>query len=330
MQLHGRAAQCGRARVQPRSSTLLAAAALAVALAAVPAPAEPATDPDPEGVHREGVRFDRVALLAAGGSAAHWLGFRYFDRAWYQGQRRDSIRWLHDWSGETYVHMDKGGHFLGGMYLSHSLGEAYRWTGAGARAAALLGALTSWGLLFEVEMRDAYYDAWGFSVPDFVANSLGATVPLVHALLPATRCVAFKFSWWPSPLYRDYDARLAAGRPRTQYAIDDYEGMTFWATLGVDEVLRGRARWPDGLGLAVGVGATGMHGANVKSRGPEREYPERPDARPEVFLALDYDARHLPGRGWLWDGLKAQLSWLHFPAPALRVYPTPHLYLLYL
>jgi len=266
------------------------------------------------------------------GATAHYVGFRYFDRAWYQGQKRDSIRWLQDWSGNTYLHVDKGGHFMSGLFLSSSMNDAFVWTGFAPRTAALLGALTSWGLLFEIEMRDAYFDQWGFSVPDFVANTAGVSVSLLHAWIPATRIVDFKFSWFPSSLYRDYDARLAADRPRTQYAIDDYEGMTFWMTIAVEPMLRGHAKqmWPDWLGLAIGYGATGMHGANVKSKGREREYLHLPDSRPEIILSLDADTRYLPGDGDIWSLFKEQLNWLHLPAPAIRIYPSLRLYLLYM
>ncbi|MEC8932245.1 MAG: DUF2279 domain-containing protein [Candidatus Latescibacterota bacterium] len=279
-----------------------------------------------------GLRPRRLVALGGLGATAHYVGFRYFDRAWYQGQKRDSIRWLQDWSGNTYLHVDKGGHFMSGLFLSSSMNDAFVWTGFAPRTAALLGALTSWGLLFEIEMRDAYFDQWGFSVPDFVANTAGVSVPLLHGWIPATRIVDFKFSWFPSSLYRDYDARLAADRPRTQYAIDDYEGMTFWMTIAVEPMLRGHAKqmWPDWLGLAIGYGATGMHGANVKSKGREREYLHLPDSRPEIILSLDADTRYLPGDGDIWSLFKEQLNWLHLPAPAIRIYPSLRLYLLYM
>lgn len=279
----------------------------------------------------DGVRFGRLAALGAGGVVGHWAGLRYFDRAWYQGEKRDSIRWLRDWSGDTYLHMDKGGHFMGGMFMSSALGDAFGWSGFQPRTAAGLGAAASWALLFEVEMRDAYFADWGFSIPDFVANSAGVSVPLIHTLWPQTQVVGFKFSWWPSPLYLDHDKRLAAGRPHTRYAIDDYQGMTFWLTLALEPLLpaRWQPRWPDWLGLAVGYSARGMHGANVKSRGREREYSLLPSARPEVLVSLDYDARYLPTGGWVWEAFKEQLNWLRFPAPAVRVYPDVRLYLLY-
>ena len=281
----------------------------------------------------EGVQLDRLLLLGGGGAALHYAGFRYFDRAWYQGQKSDSIRWINDWSGETYLNMDKGGHFFGGVVLSQSLTEAYGWSGFGPRAAAALGTVTSWAALLEIEMRDAYYDQWGFSIPDFAFNTAGAAVPLMYALVPATRSVRFKFSYWPSRLYRERGERSREPvRPHTEYIIDDYEGMTFWMSFAVEEALRGKAEelWPDYLGVALGFSATGMHGSNVKSRGRHREYKELPNARPEVFVALDYDLRQLPGEGPLWRSVKRQLNWFHLPAPTVRIYPELRLYFLYM
>ena len=282
---------------------------------------------------RDGLDMSRLALLAGGGAAAHYVGFKYFDRAWYQGQKGSSIRWIHDWSGDTYLNLDKGGHFMGGLFLSRGLSGAYRWAGVGDRPAAILGTLTSWGALLEIEMRDAYFREWGFSVPDFAANTLGVAVPLLHALVPASRAVGFKISYWPSKLYTERRRRSRDPvQPHTDYTIDDYEGMTFWMTLAVDHVLWGRAKeaWPDYLGLALGYGATGLHGSNAKSKGRFREYKDLPDARPEIFVALDYDARRLPGHGDVWSSFKTQLNWIHFPAPAVRVYPDVRFYLLFM
>jgi hypothetical protein len=302
-----------------------------VLLLCLPAPSR-GQAPATEGEGRR-VRLDRLVLVGGGAAAFRYLGFKYVDRAWYQGKKLDHIRWLHDWSGETYLHLDKGGHFLGGFFLAQTLTDAYAWSGFGARPAALLGTLTSWAALLEIEMRDAYFDQWGFSIPDFAANTLGASVPLVHALFPSLRVVRFKFSYHPSRLYLERRERAAPPeRPHTDHLIDDYEGMTFWMTIGVNPLLRGRAEawWPDFLGLALGYGATGLHGSNVKSRGRFRRYQDLPDARPEIFLALDADARFLPGQHPLWQYLKEQFNWLHLPSPAVRLYPEWRLYLFYM
>ena len=279
-----------------------------------------------------GIRFNRLALVGTSGLALRYVGFKYFDRAWYQGQKLDHIRWVNDWSGETYLNIDKAGHFFGGLFMAQGMTRAYNWSGFSPRTAAVLGTLTSWAALLEVEMRDARFDQWGFSIPDFVANSVGASMPLMHTLFPQTQAIGFKFSYFPSNLYRDRKGRAATGLPHYEHIIDDYEGMTFWMTFSVNDVLEGSVEetWPDQLGLALGYGAVGLHGANAKSTGPNRGFPELPDARPEIFLALDYDARNLPGDAPYWNSFKTQLRWIHLPAPTIRLYPDVRFYLLYM
>ena len=278
------------------------------------------------------IHLDRLALIGGTAATFRYVGFRYVDRAWYQGQKTDNIRWLNDWGGQTYVNFDKAGHFMGGLVMSQTLNEAYAWAGFGTRSAAFVGTLTSWAALLEIEMRDAYFDQWGFSIPDFVANTAGASLPLLHALFPRTRAIGFKFSYFPSNLYVDHKDRALANRPHIEHVIDDYEGMTTWMTVAVEQLLpdRAAAHWPDDLGLALGYGVKGLHGSNVKSRGRFKRYPDRPDAQPEVLLGLDYDARRLPGRSRLAKYFKQQLNWLHLPTPAVRIYPNFRFYLLYM
>ena len=273
----------------------------------------------------------RLALVGGGVLTTRYLGFKYFDRAWYQGKKLDHVRWINDWEGETYLNMDKGGHFMGGLTMAQTFAGAYAWCGLGGRSAALLGTLSSWAVLFEIEMRDAHFDQWGFSIPDFLANSVGAGMPLIYDLFPVTRGLRFKFSYYPSALYLERHKRRAGDRPHIDHLIDDYEGMTFWMTLSLNRLSGGWADevWADFLGLALGYGVTGLHGRNVKSQGPNKYYGDLPPARPEIFLALDYDARFLPGRGRIWNNIKNQLNWIHFPAPALRIYPELRVYLLY-
>jgi len=287
-----------------------------------------ASEPEPSRL-----RLDRLTLLGGSAATVRYLGFKYLDRAWYQGQKLDHIRWINDWSGDTYLNLDKGGHFMGGLFLAQTLIDAFAWTGFRPRPASLLGTLASWAALLEIEMRDAHFDQWGFSIPDFAANTLGASVPLIYSFFPRTRALRFKFSYHPSSLYLDRRERARPPeRPHIDHVIDDYAGMTFWTALSVDAFLweRAKERWPDFLGLAVGYGGTGLHGSNVKSKGPNKGYPDLPDARPEIFLALDYDTRFLPGDGRLWRYLKTQLNWIHFPAPTVRLYPQWRFYLLYM
>ena len=231
------------------------------------------------------VRLGRLAVIGGSAAAFHYLGFKYFDRAWYQGKKTNQIRWIYDWGGDTYVNLDKGGHFMGGAFMAQKLSEAYAWAGFTERMAALLGTTTSWAALLEVEMRDAYFDQWGFSVPDFIANTLGASLPVLHAFFPRTRALHFKWSYHPSHLYLNNNDRSANDRPYVDHLIDDYEGMTFWASLPLRSLFDKRKTRPapEWLRVAIGYGATGLHGSNAKSRGRFKLYPNFRTQNPKSF-----------------------------------------------
>lgn len=292
----------------------------------------PTSLPEEEKKPKKGINYRRLALLSISGATVDYAAFKYFDRAWYEGRKQNHIRWLYDWYGDAYLDMDKGGHFMSSLYLAQILQDAYRWTGFSPKSAALLGTGTSWAALLQVEMRDAYFADWGFSVPDFFYNTLGASIPLIHTLIPSTQVLNFKISYHPSSLYLNRKERALQGQPHTEFIVDDYEGITFWMTFAPNDILWEQAEeiWPDYLGLAVGYGATGLHGSHAKSKGRFKYYKDRPDAQPEFFLAFDYDIRHLLGEGPIWHFLKTQLNTLHLPAPAIRLYPEWRFYLLYM
>ena len=185
--------------------------------------------------------------------------------------------------------------------------------------------------MFYIEYRDGRYGHWGFSIPDATGDVLGALVPLIHANFPATQMVQFKLSYFPSPLYRYGNARQASGHPYAPSFMDDYEGMTFWMVINPKPMLPKHAaeRWPDWLGVAVGAGAQGLHGYGRKSRGPDRWYPDLPDAQREIYLSLDFDFAHSLGNFEVLRKFTPYFRLLRFPTPALRIHPTPTFYFFY-
>ena len=87
-----------------------------------------------------GLHPGRLAALGAVGGGLHYVGFRYFDKTWYQGQKQDHIRWIYDWSGDTYLNLDKGGHFMGGMVMAQSIQDGLVWGGVSRRTSAIRSA----------------------------------------------------------------------------------------------------------------------------------------------------------------------------------------------
>ncbi|MCY3737038.1 MAG: DUF2279 domain-containing protein [Gemmatimonadaceae bacterium] len=300
---------------------------LILVLAAV---STPAAQPDSSTTRQQEVDLKRLGYVGVGAAGLHWYGFRQLEKNWWQGEKVP-LRLVHDWSGDSYLNLDHASHFMWGLFLAQATGDLYRWIGFSPRTAALLGSLSSIAEMFYVEYRDGRYGHWGFSTPDATADVLGALVPLVHASVPATRVVRFKLSYFPSPLFRYGHVRQAGGHPYVLSFMDDYEGMTFWMVMDPRPLLPGHAagRWPDWLGVAVGVGAQGLHGYGRTSRGPDRWDPDLPDAQREIYLSLDFDFAHSLGNFEVLRRFTPYFRLVRFPTPALRIHPTPTLYLLY-
>jgi len=278
------------------------------------------------------IHLNRVAILIGGIASNRYIGLNHVEQTWYSGEKAEKIRWRNDWKGDTYINMDKGGHLMSGLFTASTITRTSSWAGFGSRTSAILGTLISWSALFEIEMRDAYFAQWGFSIPDFTANTIGASIPLMYSLFPQSRSIRFKFGYYPSNLYLDRRERSSRYEPFTNHVIDDYEGMSFWVSVPTENFFpkNFQSKIPRWARLAFGYGAIGLHGSNKKSRGQNKGYPDRPDARPEIFIGLDYDTTYIPGSNHIWKNIREQLNWLRLPAPALRVYPDLRFYLLML
>ena len=289
-----------------------------------------AGQPDSSKTRQREIHIKRLVYVGVGAAGVHWAGYRYLDRNWWQG-KRVPFRFVRDWSGDTYLNLDHGGHFMWGIFFAQITRDLYHWIGFSPRTALLLGSLSSLAEMLYIEYRDGRYDQWGFSVPDATADVLGALVPLMYEYIPVSRALQFKYGYFPSALYRNRKTRQAGGRPYVPSTIDDYEGMTFWMVMNPKPLLPEHAAeiWPDWLGVAVGVGAQGLHGYGHKSRGPDRGYPDLPDAQREIFLSLDFDFSHFFRNHDVLRKFTPYFRLLRFPAPALRIHPTLTFYLVF-
>ena len=283
----------------------------------------PADQPDSSKTRQKEIQITRLIYVGVGTVGINWAGFRYLERNWWQG-KKVPFRLVHDWSGDTNLNLDHGGHFMSGIFFAQITGDFFRWIGFSPRTAVLLGSLSSLAELLYIEYRDGRYDQWGFSVPDATADVLGALIPFIHENIPATQTVRFKYGYFPSPLYRDRNLRRVSGRPYVPSFVDDYEGMTFWIVVNPRPLLPKHADqiWPDWLGVAVGMGAKGLHGYGQNSRGSDRGYSDLPDAQREIYLSPDFDFVHLLSNYEIFRRFTPYFRLRRFPAPALRIYPT--------
>jgi len=206
--------------------------------------------------------------------------------------------------------MDKYGHIFDGYFSSHFASKAYRWSGLSAKKSIIYGSVTGWLLFLQVEMADAFFDAWGFSTGDLIGNTIGVGFSALQQLYPKPlQGVRLKISYQPSEAHKQglYSAVSSS-------KLDDYEGRTHWLSFTIYDFLpekwqSGYPGWLKPLALTVGQSVNGIA---LDVWGGERE----------IFIGLDIDLNKIPtGRNSFLKILKDELNLIRLPLPAVRMTP---------
>lgn len=237
--------------------------------------------------------------------------YEYFKRAWWNGQPAPHM-WLNWEKNEPFREMDKFGHAWGGYHLSRIGSELLGGACVSRTKAVWWSAAYAAAFQLQIELWDGKQAAYGFSPFDLVANTAGASYAVAQQYVPALRSIKPTISYSRTLASKRYGrAQGSQLRPTT-----DYSGQTYWLSVDMDEMLPDAAArwWPGFLRASVGHSITDYVDPNT-GRGLW--------GRREFVLTLDVDPEKLPGQNHLWRRAKHELSYYHFPAPALVL--TPHL-----
>lgn len=237
--------------------------------------------------------------------------YEYFKRAWWNGQPAPHM-WLNWEKNEPFREMDKFGHAWGGYHLSRIGSELLGGACVSRTKAVWWSAAYAAAFQLQIELWDGKQAAYGFSPFDLAANTAGASYAVAQQYVPALRSIKPTISYSRTLASKRYGrAQGSQLRPTT-----DYSGQTYWLSVDMDEMLPDAAArwWPGFLRASVGHSITDYVDPNT-GRGLW--------GRREFVLTLDVDPEKLPGQNHLWRRAKHELSYYHFPAPALVL--TPHL-----
>lgn len=200
-----------------------------------------------------------------------------------------------------------------------------KWSGVSSFQAAAWGSVT--GLLAQthVEIHDGFHAKWGFDWYDQAANVLGVTWFYARERVKPLRRFTVRWTYAPSKRWRAED-------PQSLMFADDYSGHTYWISMRIWDLLPSTLQemWPPFLQLSAGTTL------NKWSEGTgDREAPGGPGPNPTAFrsyhLSVDLDWKALlPQDSWFFRSLSDALNKIHFPAPALRVYPRPHVHFVFI
>ena len=259
----------------------------------------------------EGINPNRLRWVIALNTAGIVGTYIYFIKPWWSG-KKSRFRFKLDWWDNYWLEVDKVGHFYANAQLTRASAHSYRFAGVPRRRSLWLGAANSLILYTAFELTDANFEKWGFSIPDYLANVLGAGFPLAQEYWPSLKYFTLKIGYRPSRYYRDDTQGKRPGfidyEPYEDIA-NDYDGLKYWMSMDINGLLPRFARpiWPDWLNLAIGYGAQNL---------PQRN---RALKRRQVFVALDYNLDRLPGESAFLKNLKCVLNAIRFPAPALLI-----------
>ncbi|MGI8617816.1 MAG: DUF2279 domain-containing protein [Gemmatimonadaceae bacterium] len=259
-------------------------------------------------------RAYRTATRTAAGATfvgAQAVLWRYFENAWWSGEKSDGFFFRADW-GEDFRDQDKFGHFFGGYHLTR-IGAAVLDNACISPGKAItLSAIYATLFQLQIEIWDAKFEKYGFSYPDLLANTVGMAYAVAQHKYPSVQRIKPTISYSRSAAMRARDAgRLPDSEIRHSL---DYSGQTYWVSAEVDPFLPAEARryWPDALRFSIGHSITDwidpQTGANIR-------------AQRKILLSVDLDASKLPGEHPIWRKVKNTISYIRLPAPALQIAP---------
>jgi len=249
-----------------------------------------------------------VASAFVAGNIELWS---YFKRAWWSGEKAPHFFFRADWD-EDFRDQDKFGHLLGGYQLTRVGYETLRGACISRKKALITGVAYASFFQLQIEIFDGMYKKYGFSYPDMLANTTGQTLAAMQELHPHLRWLKPTISYSPSAAMRN---RANFTGPSELRRSLDYSGQTYWFAADLPALLGAGATryWPSLLRFSVGHSITDyidpVTGASHR-------------AKRKLLLSLDLDPEKLPGQNHLWKAVKHELSYYHFPSPALQLTPS--------
>lgn len=255
----------------------------------------------------------KAVIIATGTAYAATAAFLY--TSWYSDYPQSNFHFFND-RGE-WLYMDKVGHMASTYYLSRWNTTVFRSAGVEKDKAALTGTITAYAFLMGIEVMDGFSTEWGFSVPDVVANTLGASAFLLQEKFWQEQRITFKFSVQLTD-YAQYRPDLL-GSTTAERILKDYNGQTYWLSVNPGS-FSGKDNWmPSWLNFAVGYGAEGMLGAKSNPEVYNDEALPKYDRYPQFYLAPDIDLTRIKTNSRVIRTLTEVFGFLKIPAPTLEI-----------
>jgi len=239
----------------------------------------------------------------------------YLKHEWYYDKKRVSFHFYNDFKGWNQV--DKLGHFYV-SYLESNVGYSIlKKFNFSEKKALYFGGFQ--GLILEtpIEFLDAYYQGWGFSVSDLVANTLGSVFFIMQQKIFNEQLIKPKLSFSKS-IYASEANGLLGKKSLISQFVYDYNGYTYWFSFSPKKIFKFK-KVPKWLNLAIGYGANGMLGEfENKSMYKGEEIPSFKRYR-QFYLSLDIDFSKIRTKSRFVNKIFDGLSYIKIPLPTLEL-----------
>ena len=242
-------------------------------------------------------------------------GITYLSKQWYSDKKRVPFHFYNDLRGWNQV--DKFGHFYASYIesdIGYSLMKKFNFS---EKKALYLGGFQ--GLILEtpIEIFDAYYDGWGFSLSDMVANAAGSLFFIFQQKIFKEQIIKPKLSFSRSKYARVANGYLGKNNIVSEF-LYDYNGYTFWFSISPRSIFP-RSKIPKWFNVSFGYGSDGMIGEfkNLSSYKGE-EIPNFERFR-QFYLSLDIDFSKIKTNSKFMKGVFTTLSYIKIPLPTLEI-----------
>ena len=238
----------------------------------------------------------------------------YLKYQWYSDKERVPFHFYNDFKGWNQI--DKFGHFYV-AYLESNVGYSLmKKFNFSEKQSLFFGG--SQGLILEtpIEFFDAYYEGWGFSLSDMVANTLGSAFFIIQQNFFQEQLIKPKLSFSKSIYAKNSNGYLGKNNFLSQF-VYDYNGYTYWFSFSPSKIFKIK-KIPEWINFSLGYGADGMIGEfkNI-SNFNGKNIPEYIRFR-QYYLSLDIDFSKIKTNSKILKTIFNSLSYIKIPLPALE------------
>lgn len=239
----------------------------------------------------------------------------YLKYEWYSDKKRVPFHFYNDFKGWNQI--DKFGHFYA-SYLESNVGYSLmKKFNFSEKQSLIFGGSQGFILETPIEFFDAYYEGWGFSITDMVANALGSSFFIIQQRIFGEQLLRPKLSFSRSIYAKDANGYLGKNNFLSQF-VYDYNGYTYWFSFSPSKIFKIK-KIPEWINLSLGYGANGMIGefSNISTyNGKNIPYHER---YRQYYLSLDIDFSKIKSKSKVLKKIFNALSYIKIPLPTIEI-----------